>query len=66
MSAIAGHTSRQTAVLHVGMSKAGSSTIRQSLVANASVLANAGLSHLGTGRRWGNACYKIFHDLRNE
>jgi len=60
----AGCPDRQTVFLHIGMSKAGSSAIQQSLVANASILNQSGICYPEAGRRWGNAHYKVFHDLR--
>lgn len=63
-SQAAGRASGQTVFLHIGMSKAGSSAIQQSLVVNASTLSEAGICYPGAGRRWGNAHYKLFHDLR--
>jgi hypothetical protein len=51
--------------LHIGMSKAGSSAIQQALVSNADALAKSGICYPETGRRWGNAHYKLLRDLRN-
>ena len=62
-STTAGHTGRQTVFLHIGMSKAGSSAIQQSLVANTSVLADAGFCYPEIGN-WGSAHHKILHELR--
>ena len=54
----------QRVFVHIGMSKAGSSAIQQTLVDNERTLCEAGISYPRSGRR-GIAHYKINEDIRH-